>query len=275
MGVRYRGARIPLCAVCLGASLLLLLRMPAVLHAAGDATVQVVAHPSYGPILADATGRSLYLFTVDGEGTSACYDACAELWPPVLVSGQPQAGEGIDAALLGTTRRTDGSLQATYGGWPLYYYALDQAPGATAGQGVGGVWFLVSPQGERVEASPTAGPTDTAGAPETPGPAEEEGSLDEAALAQLLSEGRTLYSRVCARCHGAQGQGGRGVALRNNDRLQDAAFVVQAITRGLGYMPPVAARFSDREVAAVVSFVRSAFGNEYGPVEEGDVADLR
>jgi predicted lipoprotein with Yx(FWY)xxD motif len=61
------------------------------------------------------------------------------------------AGEGVDATLLGTITRDDGSTQVTYNGWPLYYFHEDAAPGDTNGQGVGGVWFLVSPEGEAIE----------------------------------------------------------------------------------------------------------------------------
>ena len=64
---------------------------------------------------------------------------------------EEMAGEGVDATLLGTITRDDGSTQVTYNGWPLYYFHEDAAPGDTNGQGVGGVWFLVSPEGEAIE----------------------------------------------------------------------------------------------------------------------------
>jgi predicted lipoprotein with Yx(FWY)xxD motif len=56
----------------------------------------------------------------------------------------------VDASLLGTTDRTDGTVQVTYNGWPLYYYEEDKAPGDVVGQDVGGVWFVVSAEGEQV-----------------------------------------------------------------------------------------------------------------------------
>jgi len=61
------------------------------------------------------------------------------------------AGEGIDESLLGTVERDDGSTQTTYGGWPLYYFAADTAPGDLNGQGVGENWFVIDPSGEVVE----------------------------------------------------------------------------------------------------------------------------
>ena len=61
------------------------------------------------------------------------------------------AGEGVDATLLGTITRDDGTTQVTYNGWPLYYFAGDTAAGDTTGQGMEGVWFLVSPTGEAIQ----------------------------------------------------------------------------------------------------------------------------
>ena len=109
-----------------------------------------VARTSLGEILGDADGRTVYLFSRDSGGTSQCRGACAQTWPPVVVSGEPAVGAGLDAAKVGTATRDDGSRQVTYGGHPLYRYAPDQASGDTKGQGVGGVWFVVSPAGEAV-----------------------------------------------------------------------------------------------------------------------------
>jgi predicted lipoprotein with Yx(FWY)xxD motif len=103
-----------------------------------------------GTILTDSNGRTLYVFLSDSEGESTCYDDCAEAWPALETEGAPQAGEGVDAVLLGTTERQDGALQATYNEMPLYYFAEDMEPGETNGQGVGDVWFVVSPEGEPV-----------------------------------------------------------------------------------------------------------------------------
>ena len=60
------------------------------------------------------------------------------------------SGDGIDASKLGITTRKDGSVQVTYNGWPLYYYDKDKAPGDATGQGVGGVWYVVSAAGEQI-----------------------------------------------------------------------------------------------------------------------------
>lgn len=105
------------------------------------------------PFLVDQQGRTLYMFTSDTQngGTSACTDQCLTQWQPVIVTGTPQAGQGLNASLLGTITREDGTLQATYNGWPLYTYAGDTAPGTVNGQGVGGSWFMVSGTGNSIQ----------------------------------------------------------------------------------------------------------------------------
>ena len=119
----------------------------------GAATVNVAEVGTFGQALVDGEGRSLYLFTNDTQnsGTSACTGDCLVEWPPLLSDGEPAAGEGVDAAMLGTITLPDGTTQVTYNGWPLYYFADDTAAGDALGQGLGGVWFLVSPTGEMIE----------------------------------------------------------------------------------------------------------------------------
>lgn len=117
----------------------------------GPAALGVSQTDDLGEFLVDAEGMTLYMFTEDTENTSNCYDDCAEAWPPLLTEGEPTLGEGLDAALVSTTERTDGTVQVTYGGWPLYYWVQDAAPGDTTGQNVGEVWFVVSPAGEIVQ----------------------------------------------------------------------------------------------------------------------------
>ncbi|MPZ52902.1 MAG: hypothetical protein GEU79_09260, partial [Acidimicrobiia bacterium] len=98
--------------------------------------------------LTTADGWSLYLFTMDEQGESTCYDDCEANWPPL--TGEFTAGDGVDPELLGTVARDDGSEQVTYNGWPLYYFANDASAGDTNGQGANDVWFLVTPEGEQV-----------------------------------------------------------------------------------------------------------------------------
>ena len=115
-------------------------------------TVQVGKNDALGSFLVDDKGMTLYLFTKDSPNTTTCYDQCATNWPPLLTTSVPVAGEGVDASNLATITRTDGMVQVTYNGWPLYFYAKDAAPGDVVGQNVGDVWFVVSPAGEQVMA---------------------------------------------------------------------------------------------------------------------------
>ena len=117
--------------------------------ASGEATL-AVATSDLGENLVDGGGVTLYLFDNDTDGTSSCVDSCAENWPPLLVEGDPVAGEGVDATLLATTARPDGTTQVTYNGHPLYRFAGDAAAGETKGQAVGDVWWVVSPTGEAI-----------------------------------------------------------------------------------------------------------------------------
>ena len=116
-----------------------------------EATV-AVEDSDLGQIVVDAEGKTLYVFLADEGSDSTCYDDCEAAWPPLTVDGDPAAGEGIDAALLGTTEREDGSTQVTLDGHPLYYFASDETADDTNGQGVGDVWFVVSPEGEAIQA---------------------------------------------------------------------------------------------------------------------------
>jgi len=120
--------------------------------ATGTSLVTVTMNLKYGSILADGSGRTLYLFTKDTPNTPSCYGQCAATWPPfVASSGSPGVGTGLDPTKVGTALRTDGTTQVTYKGRPLYYYAQDQKPGVASGQGVGGVWYVVSPEGDPVK----------------------------------------------------------------------------------------------------------------------------
>jgi predicted lipoprotein with Yx(FWY)xxD motif len=108
--------------------------------------VEVALSAGPDPHLVDPEGRSLYLFTLDEERTSTCEGPCAETWPPFL--GRPVAGEGVDPGLAGNAERSDGSIQVTYAGHPLYRHTGDVSPGDIEGHGFNDVWFLVAPDGD-------------------------------------------------------------------------------------------------------------------------------
>lgn len=111
----------------------------------------VVADSEFGEMLFDKRDRAIYLFDIEETEAPKCYGECAKAWPPVLTEGEPLAGTGVDEALLGTTGRSDGTTQVTYGGHPLYYYA-HEAPGEVKCHDVflnGGNWYVVRPDGKR------------------------------------------------------------------------------------------------------------------------------
>jgi len=118
------------------------------------AIVSATTVPKLGKVIVDAKGFTLYDFHKDKGGKSACYGACAQVWPPLLSEGKPQAGEGATASKLGTTKRKDGTSQVTYAGWPLYTYAADKKPGDANGNDIdsfGAEWYALQPSGEEAE----------------------------------------------------------------------------------------------------------------------------
>jgi predicted lipoprotein with Yx(FWY)xxD motif len=125
--------------------------------AGGEAgiTLEVTEHDQLGPILTDGEGMTLYMLDADQPGESTCYDACAENWPPVTISSDPEVGEQVNTTAIGVIQRTDGQLQLTYNQHPLYYFQNDEAAGDVQGhqvEGAGGLWTAVSPEGEPVTA---------------------------------------------------------------------------------------------------------------------------
>ena len=111
------------------------------------ATVDVNQNAAFGSFLVDSMGMTLYVFTKDTPGTSTCYSTCATYWPPLLTNGMPVASAGVTDSMLGTTTRTDGSVQVTYNGWPLYHFSKDKAAGDTMGEGVQSTWYVMNPDG--------------------------------------------------------------------------------------------------------------------------------
>ena len=122
----------------------------------GGAVTLTVSHTSAGDSLAGANGMTLYVDTKEQNGTIACTGGCAQAWPPLV--GTATAGSGVTGS-LGTITRPDGSVQVTYNGAPLYYYATDAAAGDATGQGVGGIWFIAAPSGAAASAAPSPSST--------------------------------------------------------------------------------------------------------------------
>jgi predicted lipoprotein with Yx(FWY)xxD motif len=117
----------------------------------GAETVKTVQDPTYGTILTDGEGNTLYLFEQDQGTKTSCTTGCSSTWPALTVTGQPTAGAGVDANLLGSAKQDDGSTQVTYNGHLVYRYSGDTAPGQTNGEGISNVWFVVSAAGDPVQ----------------------------------------------------------------------------------------------------------------------------
>ena len=99
-------------------------------------------------VLTNSSGRTLYSFAPDTSSSSACYGTCAAYWPPVI--GNPVAGQGVTVSKIATIARTDGTIQVTYAGHPLYTYVGDTAPGQASGNDInlnGGFWHEVPAAG--------------------------------------------------------------------------------------------------------------------------------
>jgi predicted lipoprotein with Yx(FWY)xxD motif len=121
-------------------------------------TVITTAASSAGTVLANGSGRAVYLWAKDTGDMSTCNGACAGAWPPVTTTATATAAGGAKASDIGTITRSDGTKQVTYDGHPLYYYAGDSGPGTATGQGsdaFGAKWWLVAPTGSDVTAGVT------------------------------------------------------------------------------------------------------------------------
>jgi predicted lipoprotein with Yx(FWY)xxD motif len=129
--------------------------------AAASGQVVSTGNTDVGTVLVDRTGKTLYAFAADSKDHSNCSGSCVQYWPPVTVAkGSPTASKDVSAT-LGTTARSDGSVQLTVNGWPMYTYAGDSEAGEAGGQGKnlsGGLWWAVDPSGAWVKkAASTSG----------------------------------------------------------------------------------------------------------------------
>jgi predicted lipoprotein with Yx(FWY)xxD motif len=115
--------------------------------AAAGTTLAISETAALGKFFTGADGKTLYIFTKDtAPNASTCVDACLAKWPPLIATGgtAPAAPAGATGTFA-TFARPDGTMQVSYNGKPLYYYAPDTKAGDTTGQGVGGVWFVAAP----------------------------------------------------------------------------------------------------------------------------------
>ena len=116
------------------------------------------ADSSLGRIVVDGNGMTAYYYTPDkpGSGKSVCTGACLQAWPPITTTSAKPTATGVTAT-VGTITRPDGSKQLTVGGRPVYRFAGDANPGDVKGQGVGGIWFVLRPDGTMVKDQSSGG----------------------------------------------------------------------------------------------------------------------
>jgi predicted lipoprotein with Yx(FWY)xxD motif len=115
-----------------------------------DVELNATLSTQFGTYVSDGAGRTLYRFDNDSAKPpkSTCNGACAKTWPPLLIKSPGKIfPKGIDPKILGYVERADGHCQVTINGWPVYYFSGDQAPSEFRGQGLGGVWFAITPTG--------------------------------------------------------------------------------------------------------------------------------
>jgi predicted lipoprotein with Yx(FWY)xxD motif len=124
------------------------------------------ADSSLGKIVVAADGRTVYAFDKDtpGSGTSACTGDCQTKWPAVTTDSASPKADGVTGD-VGTITRADGTKQVTLAGMPLYMYAADSHAGDVTGQGVGGLWWVVGPDGMKI----TTAAGSSSSAPAMPG----------------------------------------------------------------------------------------------------------
>lgn len=125
-------------------------------------TLKLEENATFGSIITDADGMSLYFFSKDTDGTSACNGGCASAWP-VFYTQEVKTVAGLEEADFDVITREDGTKQNTYKGWPLYYYVGDTAAGDTTGDGQGNNWYIAKPDYSIMYAQAQLVGKDTAG----------------------------------------------------------------------------------------------------------------
>lgn len=143
-------------AACLAAASIAVLAL-AGCGMSGNGTL-ATAHTKLGTVVVDGQGKTVYVFDHDtaGSGKSACTGACTGLWPALTSTSMHPTARGITGT-VGTITVSGGQHQITLNGLPLYTYSGDNAAGDVNGQGVQGIWWVVSPAGKKISGTGGSG----------------------------------------------------------------------------------------------------------------------
>jgi len=179
MGLPALRVRLAAIAIVTGAGVIAV----TVADAALPVTVKSTSVSALGSkILVNASGRTLYHNAFEKNNVVKCTGSCSAEWPPLVVaaSAKPVAGPGVTASMLATVKRSDGKVQVTYRGLPLYLYSGDKKAGDVKGQGAGGIWHALAPSGsvvtKAVTSSPGIGSTSSSGSSSSSGASAGSGS---------------------------------------------------------------------------------------------------
>ena len=125
---------------------------PSAAAPAAGTTDLATADSSLGTIVVDGKGMTAYYFDKDtaDSGKSVCTDQCATSWPAIEATSATPSVDGVTGK-VGTITGVDGKPQITIDGRPIYLFAGDSKAGDVAGQGVGGVWFVIAPDGSEMK----------------------------------------------------------------------------------------------------------------------------
>jgi predicted lipoprotein with Yx(FWY)xxD motif len=107
-------------------------------------TVRLSSNATFGNILTDSAGNTLYFYSPDAKGLSTCVNGCLAAWPS-FYTPKLTLDNGLADSDFSVIQRPDGSPQIAYKGWPLYYFAQDTKAGQINGDGLDNVWFVAKP----------------------------------------------------------------------------------------------------------------------------------
>jgi predicted lipoprotein with Yx(FWY)xxD motif len=100
-------------------------------------------------IVVDSAGKTVYVYVPDGTSkTSKVPKALLSVWPPFTTTAKnPKVGAGLSPSKLQVETQPGGKKQVSYNGHLLYLFTGDRTRNAANGEGLGKVWYVLSPSG--------------------------------------------------------------------------------------------------------------------------------